>query len=189
MQAKSQLSPAWVATSSALHSPAPLAWPTQQLDAQSALLRHWPVMNWDLLPLPTFWLPDLAESTGHVPDATAAAPPVLMFPAAGAAAGAATGGGAAAAGAGAALAPPSPKPQPVFPAALPTARPEQMPIEESPAIPAQQAGWAQSAVLLQAPVMNCFPAPLPTFLAPEGSGVMGWGVATARATTFILFLG
>ena len=39
-QVKSQLRPAWVVTSWALHSAAPLACATQQPDAQSAELKH-----------------------------------------------------------------------------------------------------------------------------------------------------
>jgi hypothetical protein len=82
--------------------------------------------------------------------------------------------------------PPSPKPQPALPLTLPTAAPEQIPVVAPPAMKAQQdctTAWLQSAVLKQPPVMNWRPLPLPTFLSPFGSGVIGLGAAMAMAAT------
>lgn len=68
-------------------------------------------------------------------------------------------------------------PQPRLPAALPTAGPEQTAPSSRPA----QHPEAQSALDRQAPVMNCKPLPLPTFLAPAGSPT----AKTVRATVVL----
>jgi hypothetical protein len=64
-QEKSQVRPASSVTIWALQRAGPLAWATQQPDAQSAALKHWPVMNWAPEPVPTLWLPARLVSTVH----------------------------------------------------------------------------------------------------------------------------
>lgn len=67
----------------------------------------------------------------------------------------------------------STKPQPVLPAWLAAASALHTP---AVGLPAQQADW-QSASLTQPPVMNCWPLPVPTFLAPALLGVTARAVA------------
>lgn len=73
------------------------------------------------------------------------------------------------------------KPQPVLPFWLATtsAEPEQTP---SVGFPAQHAD-EQSASVVQPPVINCWPFPVPTFLAPATLGV-----TVARATVTTMYL-
>jgi hypothetical protein len=156
----------------ALHCATPPAWATQHSDAQSSWLKHWPVMNCARLPFPTFWFPAIAELIAHAAEDPAGGAELLPPPVAGTLAAGAL--------------PPSPKPQPPLPAALATASPEQIPLLASPTIIAQHEGtaaWLQSAVLLQPPVMNCKPLPLPTLAAPLGSGLIGLGDANTPTTT------
>ena len=123
----------------ALHFPVFLL---QHVDAQSALLRHWPVINWLPSALPTFCEPGRLAST-----------PGLALVAGVVAAGAATTGG----GAAAAAPPPAWNPHlsiPTAPMAL------QLPVSLL-----QQAD-AQSALLRHWPVMNWLPSPFPTFWEP-----------------------
>lgn len=151
------------ATATAEQTPFGLA---QHPEAQSASLKHCPVINCWPFPVPTFWLPGADVST---PLAAA----VL------AAAGAATTLVAAAVVDPAELAPPSPKPQPVFPAWNWAPRPEQIP--PPLLLKAQHAVVAQSLELRHSPPMNCWLAPLPMFLTPAGSGVAG-AAKTDKAT-------
>jgi len=128
----------------------------QQPLPQSALERHWPVMNCVPLPLPTFLAP--AGSKGGPPLAG-------VVDAGGACAGGACAGGACAggaSGAGAGDAPP-PNPQPSFPCWNEAPGPEQIPVGLA------QQPLPQSASDRHWPVMNCAPFPLPTFFAPAGS--------------------
>lgn len=79
-------------------------------------------------------------------------------------------------------APPSPNPHPAFPAWVVAPRPEQTP-KFWPVTKAQHAVVAQSSEFLHSAPMNWMCPPLPTFLAPDGSGVMGRGVARAERAT------
>lgn len=169
------------ATAAALHSPLGFA---QQPLAQSASLRHAPVMNCLPAPLPTFAAPAALEDSVCARSPPEPLPLSLALDAAGLAA------LADAEPAEPAEEPDEPvepeddeddeeeeeaeKPHPVFPCCVWAPTPEQMPTG-----PAQQADW-QSALDRQAPVMNWAPWPLPTFLAPLGSGVRGEGMARER---------
>jgi hypothetical protein len=159
-------------TSTPEHTAAPSR-PAQQPDAQSALLKHWPVMNCDPSALPTFCEPGrdvLIVPAVELPPAAAAAVAVEV-PAGGAAAATATAEDVAGAAAVPVPVPVPPKPHPVLPAWNCAPRPEQMP---APLSVAQQAD-AQSACERQAPPINWVPLPLPMFLAPAGSGERGAG--------------
>jgi hypothetical protein len=135
----------WIPTAPmALQSPVLLL---QHVDAQSALLRHWPVMNWLPSPLPTFWAPGLLVSMARL--AVEAAAVVAAGEA-----GAATAGAAAAAGAA-----PAAAWNPQF--WMPTA-----PMALHRPVFLLQHVEAQSALLKHCPVMNWLPSPLPTFWAP-----------------------
>jgi hypothetical protein len=89
-------------------------------------------------------------------------------------------GGTAAEVVAAGLAPPSPKPQPDFPAWNWAPMPEQMP---PPLLLKAQHVEAQSLELRHSPPMNCCPTPFPMFLTPAGSGVAGLGRAKTAAAT------
>jgi len=140
-------------------------------------------MNCVPLPLPTFLTPE-GSKAGPPLEAVAAPFAALFDPAASAggaaagdaSAGGASAGGAAAAGAGAAA--PPPKPQPVFPAWVEAPGPEQIPVGLA------QQPLAQSASERHCPVMNCWPLPLPTDLAPLGS--KGGTAATKEAREMIV---
>lgn len=127
-------------------------------------------MNCCPLPLPTLALPAaLAFTAAHV---LLPAEALLFVP--GFAGLAVAGGGVAAP----APAPPAAeKPHPPLPATFPTAVPEQIPLAPLPPMIDAQQPELQSALLRHAPVMNCLPAPLPTFLAPLGSTWMGLAAA------------
>lgn len=160
------------ATATAEHTPLGFA---QHPEAQSASLRHCPVMNCCPFPVPTFWLPGADVSM-------AAAEPALPWAGA-----AATFDAAAPAAvlvvAGRAL--PSPKPHPDFPFWNCAPRPEQMP---PPLLLKAQHADAQSAELRHVPPMNCWPAPFPMFFSPAGSGTAGAAredAATSRNCQFM----
>jgi len=131
----------------------------QQAEAQSALLKHWPVMNCSPCPLPIWGTP---FGSGLRPETAAPAPALF--------AGAAGGGGAAGAA-------PPPNPHPVLPCWVEAPGPEQIPM--SPRV-AQQAE-AQSALFKHWPVMNCSPFPLPIWGTPFGSGLRPEAAAPAPA--------
>jgi hypothetical protein len=150
--------------------------PAQQPDAQSALLKHWPVMNCEASPLPTFAEPGMEVLITPAVELGSAATATGDTSSPAAAEVVAGGGGG---GEAAPEEPVPPKPQPVLPAWNCAPGPEQIP---APLRVAQQAE-AQSAWLRQAPPMNWMPLPLPTFLAPAGSGERGSGFARAVART------
>lgn len=150
------------ATATAEQTPFGLA---QHAEAQSASLKHCPVMNCWPFAFPTFCAPGADVSTASVP----------VFAVSGAAAMVVAADDAELATAE--LAPPSPKPQPVFPAWNCAPRPEQMP--RPLLLNAQHAVEAQSFELRHSPPINCSPALLPMFFTPAGSGVAGLGAAQA----------
>ena len=118
------------------------------------------MMNCLPAPLPTFLAP-LGSNGGPPAEATAGA----------------VAGSAVAATVGGAAAAPELKPQPVLPAWNCAPGPEQMPVGFA------QQPLPQSALLRHWPPMNCCPAPLPTFLSPDGSN--GGAAYATRATTSI----
>lgn len=160
-------------TALAAHAP-PVA---QHVDAQSASLRHCPVMNCAPLPVPTFAAPAAFGSTVTVPELPLLlllSLPLLADVAAGAAAAALVD----AAGV-VAVASSSPNPHPVFPAWKSAARPEQSPM--LPKVAQHAVSSAQSFELMHCPPMNWPCAWLPTRPVRAGSGRAGSGAGIAVA--------